>query len=84
MPGYQRHYMRHDTGDEYNWIVTTTYPNWDMIRGDEMDLDAIYEDFQRREGFSDEEDARVEAMFEWAFEGASHADNIYRPVTREE
>jgi hypothetical protein len=81
VPGYQRWYYRHDTGGEYNLVVATLYPNWDMIRGDEIDYDGLFARFRTQGGFSEAEEDQVNAMFEWAYEGSSHVDNIYRPIT---
>ena len=81
VPGYQRWYYRHDTGDDFNLVIATLYPNWDMIRGDEIDHEAIWTQFRARLGFAEGDENQVNAMFEWAYEGSSHVDNIYSPIT---
>ena len=80
--GYQRWYYRHDTGDNHNFVIATMYPDWDYVRGDEMGFDTHWEAFQQTDtyknsGYTDEQ---VNAMFEWAYEGSEHHDNIYRPI----
>lgn len=79
VPGYQRSYYRHDTGDDYNFVIMTMYPDWDYVRGDEIPLDNLFEEFSQTWEGTETED-QVNAMFEWAFEGAEHVDNIYRPI----
>ncbi len=86
VPGYQRSHYRHDTGDDYNYVIMTTYPDWDYVRGDEIDYDTIGEAFEKTPAYTDMEsqgmtEEQIEAMFDWAYEGSSHTDNIMRPIT---
>jgi hypothetical protein len=81
VPGYQRFFYRHDTGGEYNLVIATLFPNWDMVRGDEIDFDGIWEGYRSRNSITPAQEEEVNAMFEWAYEGSSHIDNIYRPIT---
>lgn len=86
--GYQRRYYRHDTGGDHNFVISTMYPDWDYVRGDEMDLDTHWEAFKQTEAYTDMEsmyeDEDIEAMFNWAYAGSEHQDNIYRPITASE
>lgn len=69
-PGYQRWFYRHDTGDEHNFVIATMYPDWDYVRGDEMDFEALFEAFKStpaytrptEQGYNDDQ---IQAMFEW-------------------
>lgn len=83
MPGYERHYMRHDTGNEYNYMVVTTYPSWDMV--DSMPgNDEIGPRFMARMGMTEEEAQASWAEqfrgYRWALEGTRHIDQIWRPI----
>ncbi len=52
-----------------------------MVRGDEIDFDGIWEGYRSRNSITPAQEEEVNAMFEWAYEGSSHIDNIYRPIT---
>jgi hypothetical protein len=84
VPGYERYYYRHDTGGEYNFVIATLYPDWDFVRGDEIPFEQIWETFSQEHGMIEADFQRVSEMFNWAYEGSSHVDNIYRPITRVE
>lgn len=82
--GYQRWYFQHDTGGEYNLMIVTMYPDWDMVRGDEIPYDELFPQFAASMGMTMEEveaDANgVQAGFQWAYEGSTHMDGIWRPI----
>jgi hypothetical protein len=84
VPGYQRFYYRHDTGNEYNFVIATLYPDWNYVRGDEIPFEEIGEAFSSENDMTEADFERVSAMFDWAYEGATHIDNIYRPITRDD
>ena len=80
--GYQRWFFRHDTGNEYNFMIITRYPDWDMVRGDEIPFSDLLPQFVESMGMTPEElsSLSVEDQFEWAYEGSTHIDQIWRPV----
>ncbi|MDX1419287.1 MAG: hypothetical protein R3181_04920, partial [Rubricoccaceae bacterium] len=80
--GYQRRYLRHDTGNEYNLMIATAYPDWDMVRGDEIPFDELFPRFAASMGMTEEEmeEDGVNEMFQWAYEGAEHVDQIWRLI----
>jgi hypothetical protein len=84
--GYKRWHMRHDTGNEYNFMTVTMYPDWDMVRGDEIPFDDYAPQLAASMGMTmeelDAEDERVGPAFEWAYEGSQHTDQIWRPVAQ--
>lgn len=79
--GYQRWYFTHDTGDEANYFIVTQYPDWDYVRGDEIDFEALWEEYKEANAITDEDEKGVEQAFQWAYEGATHTDRILRPIT---
>jgi hypothetical protein len=85
--GYQRWYFVHDTGTEHNFMIATMYPDWDMVRGDEIPYDDLFVEFAASMGMT-MEDAEVlqgvQEKFEWAYEGSEHFDQIWRPITAED
>lgn len=86
VPGYERHYMRHDTGNEYNYMVVTTYPSWDMV--DSMPGgDELGSQFTEKMEMTEEEAgammADMQPRFQWAYEGMRHIDQIWRPIVPE-
>ncbi len=84
--GYKRWHMRHDTGNEYNFMTVTMYPDWDMVRGDEIPFDDFAPAFAASMDMTVEdmeaEDGMVNAAFEWAYDGSEHMDQIWRPIAR--
>ena len=86
--GYQRWYYRHDTGDSHNFVIATMYPDWDYVHGNEMNMEDHWEAFKETQHYKDMEgqyeEGEVDAMFRWAYEGAEHVDNIYRPIMAQE
>ena len=84
--GYKRWYMRHDTGNEYNFMTVTRYPDWDMVRGDEIPFDDFAPAFAASMGMTVEEleaeDAEVSEAFNWAYAGQKHVDQIWRPIAQ--
>ena len=78
--GYERVWMRHDTGNEYNFMVVTMYPSWDMV--DSVPYSDLWPNYLASMGMTmeDAENQGVEDMFNWAFEGSQHMDQIWRPV----
>ncbi|MEP0547437.1 MAG: hypothetical protein ABJF88_10935 [Rhodothermales bacterium] len=84
--GYERWHMRHDTGNEYNFMTVTMYPDWDMVRGDEIPFDDFGPGFAASMGMTVEEmeaeDGMVNTAFEWAYDGSEHIDQIWRPIAR--
>ncbi len=78
--GYSRTWMRHDTGNEYNLMVVTTYPNWDMV--DSVPYNDLFPKFAASMGMTMEEaeNQGVEEMFNWAYDGSEHMDQIWRPI----
>lgn len=82
--GYQRWYFRHDTGNENNFMIVTMYPDWDMVRGDEIPFADLFPRFVDSIGMTmeefDAEDGRINSAFQWAYEGAEHMDQIWRPI----
>ena len=83
VPGYERHYLRHHTGNEYNYMTVTTYPSWDMV--DSMpDNDEIAPGFMERVGMTQEEAQASWAEqfrgYDWTNEDARHIDQIWRPI----
>ena len=82
--GYKRWHMRHDTGNEYNFMTVTRYPNWDMVRGDEIAFNDFGDSFAASLGMTTEEleaeDGMVNEAFTWAYEDNHHIDQIWRPV----
>ncbi len=82
--GYQRWYFTHDTGDEANYYRVTQYPDWDYVRGDEIDYSALWNEYKAANGITDEEDKRRREAFAYVFEGSTHTDRILRPITAEQ
>lgn len=84
--GYKRWHMRHDTGNEFNFMTVTMYPDWDMIRGDEIPYDDFAPQMAEAMGMTmeemDAEEAMINPAFEWAYEGSQHMDQIWRPMAR--
>ena len=83
--GYERHYLRHHTGNEYNYMTVTTYPSWDMV--DSMPENSeIAPQFRERMGMTQEEAQASWAEqfrgYDWTNEGARHIDQIWRPISR--
>jgi hypothetical protein len=85
MPGYERHYLRHDTGNEYNYMIVTTYPSWDMV--DSMPENSEFApQFMENMGMTQEEAQAAWAVqfegYAWANEDIRHMDQIWRPISR--
>ena len=78
--GYERHWMRHDTGNEFNFLIATVYPSWDMV--DDMPYEELFPEFVASMGMTvaEAEAMGVQERFQWAFEGAEHIDQIWRPA----
>lgn len=68
----ERHYLVHDTGDEWNFVIVSKWRSWAAIRGDTTISAA------RRRLMPDSANrAAVGRLFNWAFGPAEHRDNIY-------
>ena len=66
----------HNTGDEYNVVIMTNYSSW-VAMGEGACFDVAFESIEPDKSKRD----RVNAAFDWIFEGAVHKDNIYRELT---
>ncbi len=67
-----RKLLIHDTGNEWNVVIMTKYVSWAAIREDPAVniMEAVWPDEAERQ--------RIQAAYNWVYEGAEHWDAIYR------
>lgn len=80
--GYQRWYFVHDTGNEYNYMTLTRYPNWDSIRGDEIPYSDLWPRFLESIGMTADEfqESDIQSGFGWVMGDSQHFDQIWLPI----
>ena len=66
----------HHTGNEYNVITMSKYPSWEAI-----DKSAGWSAAAKIVQPDDAKRKKVNAAFNWVFEGSVHVDNIYSEAT---
>ena len=62
----------HHTGDEYNGVIMTKFPSWGAIGegpGFSAAMELVVPDKEERD--------KINAGFQWIFDGFQHIDNIY-------
>jgi hypothetical protein len=67
-----RKVLIHDTGNEWTVVIMTKHPSWASIRA-EPPVNMMQHVFR-----DEAERGRIQAAFNWVFEGAEHWDAIYR------
>jgi hypothetical protein len=69
-------WLIHAWGGEYNVVEMTTWKSWAAIEDTTQGFDAasrkVYPDSAARK--------KIDARFNWVFQGVPHVDNIYRKV----
>ena len=70
-----RKVLIHDTGTEWNVVIMTKYPSWAAVREEPPvnAMETLWPDEEERE--------RIQAAFNWVYEGTEHRDAIYREAS---
>jgi hypothetical protein len=83
--GYWRTFSQHDTGNEYNYMIVTTYPSRDTVDSMPEDSEFAPQFMENMEMTEEEARAAWAVQFEgytWANEDIRHIDQIWRPISR--